>query len=81
MNNSGRFLDDAKDREENDGGDEEADQHERGASGQHRRGSFFRRRQRWDRPEIIFFASHSNEMGSTVQITTAHVVRMLTSCK
>jgi hypothetical protein len=55
MNNSGRFLDDTKDCEENDGGDEEADQHERRASGQYRRGCFFRRRQRWDRPEIIFF--------------------------
>ena len=55
VNDPGRFPDDAEDREENDGGDEETDQHERRASGQHRRGSFFGRRQRWDRPEIIFF--------------------------
>ncbi len=33
VNDSGRFLDDAEDREESDGGDEEADQDERRASG------------------------------------------------
>ena len=54
MNNSGRFFDDSEQSKEDDCGDQEPDQDEGGPAGQNSRGSFFRRRQGWDRPEIKF---------------------------